>query len=89
LIEIQGYEYSDIISYILKLAWCLLWQITAPIRYEFWSYNGNSLYIDYYSLIYTSVSKDQTLDLIISIISVDTTHYLLSLSLYTKPSKYY
>ena len=29
-IEIQVYQYSDIISYLLKLAWHLLWQITAP-----------------------------------------------------------
>jgi len=34
-IEIQAYQYSDIISYLLKLAWHLLWQMTAPIRCKF------------------------------------------------------
>ena len=29
-IEIQAYQYSNIISYLLKLAWHLLWQMTAP-----------------------------------------------------------
>ena len=52
LVEIQAYQYSDIISYLLKLAWQLLWQMTAPIRYKFWSYNGNSLCMDYYSFVY-------------------------------------
>ena len=52
LVEIQAYQCSDIISYLLKLAWQLLWQMTAPIRYEFWSYNGNSLCTDHYSFIY-------------------------------------
>jgi len=28
-INIQVYQYSDIISYLLKLAWHLLWQMTA------------------------------------------------------------
>ena len=52
LVEIQAYQYSDIISYLLKLAWQLLWQMTAPIRYEFWSCNGNSLYTDHYFFVY-------------------------------------
>ena len=52
LVEIQAYQCSDIISYLLKLAWQLLWQITAPIRYEFWSCDGNSLHTDHYSFVY-------------------------------------
>ena len=52
LVEIQAYQYSDIISYLLKLAWQLLWQLTAPIRYEFWSCDGNSLCTDHHSFIY-------------------------------------
>ena len=52
LVEIQAYQCSDIISYLLKLAWQLLWQMTAPIRYKFWSYDGNSLCTDHYSFIY-------------------------------------
>ena len=55
LVEIQAYQCSDIISYLLKLAWQLLWQITAPIRYEFWSCDGNSLYTDHYSFVYISL----------------------------------
>ena len=55
LVEIQVYQCSDIISYLLKLAWQLLWQITAPIRYEFWSCDGNSLYTDHYSFVYISL----------------------------------
>ena len=55
LVEIQAYQCSDIISYLLKLAWQLLWQLTAPIRYKFWSCDGNSLYIDYHSFIYISL----------------------------------
>ena len=55
LVEIQAYQCSDIISYLLKLAWQLLWQLTAPIRYEFWSCDGNSLYTDYHSFIYISL----------------------------------
>ena len=51
-IEIQTYQCSNIIRYLLKLAWQLLWQMTAPIRYEFWSYNGNSLCMDHYSFVY-------------------------------------
>jgi len=30
LVEIQAYQCSNIISYLLKLAWQLLWQMTAP-----------------------------------------------------------
>ena len=52
LVEIQAYQYSDIISYLLKLAWQLLWQMTAPIRYEFWSCDGNSLHTDHHSCVY-------------------------------------
>ena len=52
LVEIQAYQCSNIISYLLKLAWQLLWQMTAPIRYKFWSCDGNSLYTDYYSFVY-------------------------------------
>jgi len=52
LVEIQAYQCSDIISYLLKLAWQLLWQMTAPIRYKFWSCDRNSLYTDYYSFVY-------------------------------------
>ena len=52
LVEIQAYQCSDIISYLLKLAWQLLWQVIAPIRYEFWSCNGNSLHTDYHYFIY-------------------------------------
>ena len=52
LVEIQAYQCSDIISYLLKLAWQLLWQITAPIRYEFWSCDGNSLRTDHHSFVY-------------------------------------
>ena len=52
LVEIQAYQYSDIISYLLKLAWQLLWQMTAPIRYKFWSCDGNSLHTDHYSFVY-------------------------------------
>ena len=55
LVEIQAYQYSDIISYLLKLAWQLLWQMTAPIRYEFWSCDGNSLHMDHHSFIYISL----------------------------------
>ena len=51
-IEIQAYQYSDIISYLLKLAWHLLWQITVPIRYKFWSCDGNSLHTNYYYFVY-------------------------------------
>ena len=43
LVEIQAYQCSNIISYLLKLAWQLLWQLTAPIRSEFWSCDGNSV----------------------------------------------
>ena len=52
LVEIQTYQCSDIISYLLKLAWQLLWQMTASIRYEFWSYDGNSLYTDHHYFVY-------------------------------------
>ena len=52
LVEIQAYQYSDIISYLLKLAWQLLWQMTAPIRYEFLSCDGNSLCMDHHSFVY-------------------------------------
>ena len=52
LVEIQAYQCSDIISYLLKLAWQLLWQLTAPIRYEFWSCDGNSLHMDHHSFVY-------------------------------------
>ena len=52
LVEIQAYQCSDIISYLLKLAWQLLWQLTAPIRYEFWSCDGNSLCTDHHSFVY-------------------------------------
>ena len=52
LVEIQAYQCSDIISYLLKLAWQLLWQLTAPIRYEFWSCDGNSLRMDHHSFVY-------------------------------------
>jgi len=52
LVEIQAYKCSDIISYLLKLAWQLLWQLTAPIRYKFWSCDGNSLHTDHHSFIY-------------------------------------
>ena len=52
LVEIQAYQCSDIISYLLKLAWQLLWQMTAPIRYKFWSCDGNSLCTDHYSFVY-------------------------------------
>ena len=52
LVEIQAYQCNNIISYLLKLAWQLLWQMTAPIRYEFWSCDGNSLYTDHYSFVY-------------------------------------
>jgi len=52
LVEIQAYQYSDIISYLLKLAWQLLWQLTASIRYEFWSCDGNSLRTDHHSFVY-------------------------------------
>ena len=52
LVEIQAYQCNDIISYLLKLVWKLLWQITAPIRYEFWSCDGNSLCIDYHFFTY-------------------------------------
>ena len=52
LVEIQAYQCSDIISYLLKLAWQLLWQLTAPIRYKFWSCDGNSLCTDYHSFVY-------------------------------------
>ena len=55
LVEIQAYQYSDIISYLLKLAWQRLWQLTAPIRYEFWSCDGNSLRMDYHSFVYISL----------------------------------
>ena len=55
LVEIQAYQCSDIISYLLKLAWQLLWQLTAPIRYEFWSYDGNSLRTDHHSFVYISL----------------------------------
>ena len=48
LVEIQAYQCSDIISYLLKLAW----QLTAPIRYEFWSCDGNSLRTDHHSFVY-------------------------------------
>ena len=56
LVEIQAYQSSDIISYLLKLAWQLLWQMTAPIRYKFWSCDGNSLYMDYHSFVYIYIS---------------------------------
>ena len=52
LVEIQAYKCSDIISYLLKLAWQLLWQLTAPIRYKFWSCDGNSLCMDHHSFVY-------------------------------------
>ena len=52
LVEIQAYQCSDIISYLLKLAWQLLWQMAASIRYEFWSCDGNSLHMDHYSFVY-------------------------------------
>ena len=55
LVEIQAYQCSDIISYLLKLAWQLLWQLTAPIRYKFWSCDGNSLRMDHYSFVYISL----------------------------------
>jgi len=34
-IEIQAYQYSNIISYLLKLVWHLLWQITALLGMSF------------------------------------------------------
>ena len=34
-IEIQAYQYSNIISYLLKLAWHLLWQMSAPLDTSF------------------------------------------------------
>jgi len=52
LVEIQEYQYSDIINYLLKLAWQLLWQLTAPIRYKFWLCDGNSLHMDHHSFVY-------------------------------------
>jgi len=52
LVEIQAYQCSNIISYLLKLAWQLLWQMTAPIRYKFWSCDGNSLCMDHHSFVY-------------------------------------
>ena len=52
LVEIQAYQCSDIISYLLKLAWQLLWQLTALIRYEFWSCDGNSLHMDHHPFVY-------------------------------------
>ena len=52
LVEIQAYQCSDIISYLLKLAWQLLWQLTASIRYEFWSCDGNSLRTHHHSFVY-------------------------------------
>ena len=52
LVEIQAYQCSDIISYLLKLAWQLLWQLKAPIRYEFWSCDSNSLRTDHHSFVY-------------------------------------
>ena len=55
LVEIQAYQCSDIISYLLKLAWQLLWQLTAPIKYEFWSCDGNSLRMDHHSFVYISL----------------------------------
>ena len=58
LVEIQAYQCSNIISYLLKLAWQLLWHITAPIRYEFWSCDGNSLCMDHHYFVYTSVSEN-------------------------------
>ena len=59
LVEIQAYQCSDIISYLLKLAWQLLWQMTAPIRYKFWSCDGNSLYMDYHSFVYIYISVSE------------------------------
>jgi len=52
LVEIQAYQCSDIISHLLKLVLQLLWQLTAPIRYEFWSCDGNSLCMDHHSFVY-------------------------------------
>jgi len=52
LVEIQAYQCNDIISYLLKLAWQLLWQLTAPIRYKFWSCDSNSLRTDHHSFVY-------------------------------------
>ena len=52
LVEIQAYQCSNIISYLLKLAWQLLWQMTAPIKYKFWSCEDNSLHMDHHSFIY-------------------------------------
>ena len=63
LVEIQAYQCSDIISYLLKLAWYLLWQLTAPMRYKFWSCDGNSLHMDHHSFVYISLclkTKPQT-----------------------------
>ena len=51
-IEIQAYQCNDIISYLLKLAWQLLWQMIASIRYKFWSCDCNSLCTDYHSFVY-------------------------------------
>ena len=45
-------DFHLIFLYLVKLAWQLLWQMTAPIRYEFWSYNRNSMYMDQHSFIY-------------------------------------
>ena len=52
LVEIQAYQCSNIISYLLKLAWQLLWQLTAPIRYKFWLCDGSSLRMDHHSFVY-------------------------------------
>ena len=34
-IEIQAYQYSDIIRHLLRLVWYLLWQITTPLDTSF------------------------------------------------------
>ena len=52
LVEIQAYQCNNIISYLLKLALQLLWQMTASIRYKFWSCDRNSLRTDHYSFVY-------------------------------------
>ena len=90
MVEIQAYQCSDIISYLLKLAWQLLWQLTAPIRYEFWSCDGNSLHIDHHSFVYIPLclrAKPQTwqhqLFLLILFIICQSSYP------YTKPLKHY
>ena len=56
MVEILAYQCSDIISYLLKLAQQLLWQMTASIRYEFGSCNSNSLHTDHHSFVYIVVA---------------------------------